>query len=77
MTLKDIETVRKALAKVANPRLWRTLVPTKQYPRKDAYQKTLWKIDKEKFAKMLRILSILIQSKVYLFWKKPKPVKAT
>jgi len=65
----DLEKIKTILAEIAHPRLRRTLVPSKPYPKKNAYQKVLWNANRRKIAKMLRVLSVLIQPKVYLFWE--------
>ena len=77
MTADNLEKMKKILAEISNPRLRRTLVPSEPYPKKKLYQETLRKIGRDKLAKMLRVLSILVQTKVYLFWEKQKSARDT
>ena len=60
MPLKDITGIyRKRIAGTKQP-----------FPKKEEYETIIDTADTNKLAKMLRILSFLTQTKVYLFWKR-------
>jgi len=58
------------LANVRHSRLRRATVSEKPYTDDATYQSILEKAGVEKTAKMLRVLSVLMQTKVYLLWKR-------
>jgi len=61
---------KTVLANVRHPRLRRAAVPEKPYSNSVTYESELEKAGVEKTARMLRVLSILMQTKVYLLWKR-------
>lgn len=62
---------KNILVNVQHPRLRRAAVPEKPYADDATYRSATEKAGVEKTAKILRVLSILMQTKVYLLWEKP------
>ena len=71
MNPENVKQCKKILAEIRSPRLQRAAVPEKPYSNAQQYQSALEKAGIEKIAKILRVLSILMQTKVYLLWKNP------
>lgn len=69
MSLKEVKRCKKILAEIRSPRLQRAAVAEKPYSNMEQYQLALEKAGIEKIARILRVLSILVQTKVYLLWK--------
>jgi len=63
MKLKEI------LASIAHPRIRRVFLPSQPYTDAKLYLKILRDASLEKLAKALQVLSMLTQTKVYLFWQ--------
>lgn len=59
------------LAKLRSPRLHKFSDSHAPYGRVARYRDAVEKASLEKLAKMLKALSFLAQTKVYLLWKKP------
>jgi len=60
---------KKILANIRHPRLRRAAAPEKPYANDATYQSAIEKAGVEKTARILRVLSILMQTKVYLLWE--------
>jgi ABC-type ATPase with predicted acetyltransferase domain len=71
MNKKQIREVKRVLLSVSSGFYKRIASKTQPFMKKSQFRKTLEKADIKKLARMLRILSILAQTKVYLFWEKP------
>jgi len=67
---EEMSQCKSILANVRHPRLRRAVVSEKPYTDDATYQSILEKAGVEKTAKMLRVLSVLMQTKVYLLWKR-------
>ena len=70
-SVSQVKTILKDLSKavgIYRKRLWSS---HKAYMPKEEFNNCVDKASLEKLAKMLRILSFLTQTKVYLFWKNP------
>lgn len=66
---KEVEECKEILAAVRNPRLRSAALPAKPYSGDEEYRLALKKARIEGMARVLRMLSILMQTKVYLFWE--------
>ena len=69
-TINEVRTILKDISKaggIYRKRLWSS---HKAYMPKEKFNNCVDKAPLKKLAKMLRILSFLTQTKVYLFWKK-------
>lgn len=71
MSPGDVGRCKEVLAAVRSPRLRRAAVSGEPYSRDEVYRQALEEAGVEKLARMLRVLSILMQTKVYLLWKNP------
>jgi len=75
MNKQALEKCRDILANVQSLRLRRSIVP-EPFVSAEAYKSALRKAKIEKIAQALRVLSILMQTKVYLLWKNPDKKEA-
>jgi len=69
---REMRQYKDILANVRHPQLRRAAVTEKPYTNDATYQSALEKTGLEKTAKMLRVLNIILQTKVYLSWKRKK-----
>ena len=67
---EELEKVKRVLASYPHPRLVRHIVKKTMFMNKDSWRKALEKADLEKLAGLIRLVSILSQTKVYLFWQR-------
>jgi len=67
----EIMRCREILAKLRSPRLHKFADSHAPYGRSAQYRGAVEKASLEKLAKMLKALSFLAQTKVYLLWKNP------
>jgi len=70
LSREEMSQCKDILANVRLPRLWRAAVPEKPYTDNVTYRSAIEKAGIEKMARMLRVLSILMQTKVYLLWER-------
>ena len=70
MNPMEIMKCRETLAKLGSPRLHKFGDSHAPYGRTARYRDAVEKAPLEKLAKMLKALSFLAQTKVYLLWKK-------
>jgi len=70
LSKEEMKRCKDILAKIRHPRLRRAAVSEKPYTNSATYRSALEKAGIEKIARMLRVLSILMQTKVYLLWKR-------
>lgn len=68
MNHRELEECRDILADIQSLRLRRSIVP-EPFVNAETYKSALRKTKIEKIAQALRVLSILMQTKVYLLWK--------
>jgi GNAT superfamily N-acetyltransferase len=71
MNKKQIREVKRVLLNVSGGFYKRIASKTQPFMKKAQFKKVLTKADNKKLAHMIRTLSILAQTKVYLFWEKP------
>ena len=67
----EIMKCREIIAKLRSPRLHKFADSHAPYGRSARYRDAVEKASLEKLAKMLKVLSFLAQTKVYLLWKNP------
>jgi ABC-type ATPase with predicted acetyltransferase domain len=72
MAAKQILQVKQALLSVSNIYYKRLASSGKAFLTQKDFQETLANATTEKLAQMLAALSVLNQTKIYLFWKNPK-----
>jgi GNAT superfamily N-acetyltransferase len=72
MTSKQILQMKQALLSVSNIYYKRLASSGKAFLTRKDFHETLAKATMEKLAQMLSALSVLSQTKIYLFWKNPK-----
>jgi len=65
----QLAILKEALIKNSHPRLRKAFTPHQPYGRKADYVKGVKNADVTKIAKLIKIVSMLLQSKVYLFWR--------
>ena len=67
---KELEKVREALASYPHPRLVRHLAGKATFMNKGSWRAELERAGVERLASLIRHVSILSQTKVYLFWQR-------
>jgi len=72
MTQKQVVRVKQALLSVSNIYYKRLAAKGQAFLTREEFEKTLKMATSQKLAQMLSALSVLTQTKVYLFWKNPK-----
>jgi len=72
MNPKEIKEYKEILTSNGNPRLKKFANSHAAYGRIEDYRKAVREVSLKKAAKMLKVLSLLAQTKVYLLWKNPK-----
>ena len=75
MNHMEIVKCREILAAARNPRLKKFSNSHAAYGSTEKYRKAVRKASLKKLARMLKVLSFLAQTKVYLLWKNPTTVK--
>ena len=68
-TMEEVRVILKEVSRRSGIYRKRLASTGKAFPTHKEFCMILEKADEEKLAKMLRILSILAQKKVYLFWR--------
>jgi hypothetical protein len=71
VNLKQVAEVKQALLSVSNIYYKRLASAGQAFLTRADFEKTLKSTTLEKLAQMLSALSVLTQTKVYLFWKNP------
>ena len=71
-TLKaeNITKVKEAFIRNEAPRFMKYFFPHQPYGRQKLYVEKLMKVSLERLARLIKICGLLLQTKVYLFWKK-------
>ena len=67
---ENSKKVREAFKENVHPRFMKEFFYHKPYGKAKLFKEKLEKADFEKLAKLIRIVGLLLQTKVYLFWKK-------
>ena len=67
---KDVLGIREAFIKCRHPRFSKSFSSHLPYGRKAVYEKQIRKASVEKLAELIRTCSFLLQTKVYLFWRR-------
>jgi len=72
-TLKaeDITRVREAFVKNKAPRFMKYFFPHQPYGRQKQYVKKVMKASLKRLAHLIKVCGLLLQTKVYLFWRNP------
>ena len=71
-TLKaeDVSRIREAFVQNNTPRFMKYLFPHKPYGKQKLFVEKLMKASLERLAHLIKVCGLLLQTKVYLFWKK-------
>jgi hypothetical protein len=72
MNQKQVTQVKQALLSVSNIYYKRLAAKGQVFPTRTEFEKILKSATFERLAQMISALSVLGQTKVYLFWKNPK-----
>jgi hypothetical protein len=67
---EDITKVKEAFIKSKAPRFMKYFFPHQPYGRQKVYVDKLMKASLERLAHLIKVCGLLLQTKVYLFWKK-------
>lgn len=70
LTEKDVSRIREAFAKYRHTRFMKSFSNHLPFGTKEAYIKEMMAADLKKLACLIKICGFLMQTKVYLFWKK-------
>jgi len=70
LSMEEMSRCKNILANVQHPRVRRAAVPEKPYTNDDTYRSAIKEAGVEKTARILRVLGILMQTKVYLLWER-------
>ncbi|MCK4481613.1 GNAT family N-acetyltransferase [Candidatus Bathyarchaeota archaeon] len=71
LSKEDLKKVREALIVNNHPRFVKSFFAGMPYGKHNLYHRKILTANTSKIANLIRISSLLLQSKVYLFWKKP------
>ena len=66
---EQLTRLKDTFKRNSHPRLRKAFTPHQPYGRKADYVKGVENADLKKMAKLIRIVGLLLQSKVYLFWR--------
>ena len=70
LKLEDVARVRDAFIRNKAPRFMKYFFPHQPYGRQKQYVEKLMKASLERLARLIKVCGLLLQTKVYLFWKK-------
>jgi ABC-type ATPase with predicted acetyltransferase domain len=70
LTKPELSTVRQAFTKSAHLRYLKEFFYHQPYGKRQQYQQEVQTASLEKLAKLVHVTALLLQTKVYLFWKK-------
>jgi len=71
LKLEDITRIREAFVKNKAPRFMKYFFPHQPYGRRKPYVEKLREASLERLAHLIKICGLLLQTKVYLFWRNP------
>jgi ABC-type lipoprotein export system ATPase subunit/GNAT superfamily N-acetyltransferase len=77
LSSEQFAMLKESLIKNAHPRLRKVFTPHQPYGRKAEYVEGVRNADLIKMAKLVKIVGMLLQSKVYLFWRSESNAKKT
>ena len=66
---EDLQKVREAFKENVHPRFMKEFFYHKPYGKTRVFKEKVDKANFEKLAKLIRIVGLLLQTKVYLFWE--------
>ena len=66
---EDLQKVREAFKENVHPRFMKEFFYHKPYGKAKLFKEKVDKADLEKLAKLIKIVGLLLQTKIYLFWK--------
>jgi hypothetical protein len=67
---EELQKVREAFKENVHPRFMKEFFYHKPYGKAKLFKEKVDKADLEKLAKLIKIVGLLLQTKVYLFWRK-------
>jgi len=67
---EDVARIREAFIQNYTPRFMKYFFPHQPYGKQKQYMEKLMKASLERLAHLIKICGLLLQAKVYLFWKK-------
>ena len=67
---EDLKKVREAFKQNVHPRFMKEFFYHKPYGKARLFKEKVDKVDFQKLAKLTKIVGLLLQTKVYLFWSK-------
>lgn len=70
LSSQDVERIKQALVKHSHPRFMKAFSYHLPYRLKQAYVKEIELLTLERLAHLIKIYGFLMQTKVYLFWRK-------
>jgi len=70
MRAKHLTRLRQSFIQNNHQRFQKEFSPHQPYGKLEKYKAGVEKADLEKLAKLIKICGMLLQTKVYLFWKK-------
>jgi len=74
LKVKELVRVREVFIRNKAPRFMKYFFPHEPYGRQKLYVEKLMKVSLEKLVHLIKVCGLLLQTKVYLFWKQPKLV---
>jgi len=69
---EDLQKVRGAFKENVHPRFMKEFLYHKPYGKAKLFKEKVDTTDLEKLVKLIKIVGLLLQTKVYLFWKSHK-----
>jgi len=70
LKLEDVAKIKDAFIRNKAPRFMKYFFPHMPYGKQKQYVAKLEKASLERLARLIKVCGLLLQTKVYLFWKK-------
>jgi len=70
LKLEDVARIKDAFIRNKAPRFMKYFFSHEAYGKQELYRKKLMKASLERLARLIKVCGLLLQAKVYLFWKK-------
>jgi len=70
LSMKDLTEIRVAFIENPHPRFLKTFFPQEPFGKGKAYAEKMKTIEPERLAHQIKVCAMLLQTKVYLFWRK-------
>jgi len=70
LKLEDVARLKEAFIRNKAPRFMKYFFSYEPYGKQKLYRKKLMKASSERLAHLIKVCGLLLQTKVYLFWKK-------